>query len=106
MFWTRSHSGADCCETEPEHQNWFAMTSIAEWLASIGLAEYEHLFTENGIDLSVVCDLTEQDLKDLGIVLGHRRKMLRAMAELPTRRSRIAPAPAELSPHTGRHGLP
>jgi len=36
----------------------------------------------DAIDLSVVRDLTEQDLKDLGVLLGHRRKMLRAIAEL------------------------
>ncbi|SIO15022.1 Predicted ATPase [Bradyrhizobium erythrophlei] len=58
------------------------MTGIAEWLASIGLGEYAQRFGENAIDLSVVCDLTEQDLKDLGVLLGHRRKMLRAIADL------------------------
>jgi predicted ATPase/class 3 adenylate cyclase len=58
------------------------MTGIAEWLASIGLREYAPRFGENAIDLSVVRDLTEQDLKDLGVLLGHRRKMLRAIAEL------------------------
>jgi class 3 adenylate cyclase/tetratricopeptide (TPR) repeat protein len=59
-----------------------AMKGVAEWLASIGLSEYAQRFTENAIDLSVVRDLTEQDLKDLGVLLGHRRKMLRAIAEL------------------------
>jgi SAM (Sterile alpha motif) domain-containing protein len=54
------------------------MRGIAEWLASIGLEEYAQRFAENAIDLSVVRDLTEQDLKDLGVLLGHRRKMLRA----------------------------
>src|SRR6202048_1364206 len=58
------------------------MTGIAEWLASIGLGEYAQRFGENAIDLSIVGDLTEQDLKDLGVLLGHRRKMLRAIAEL------------------------
>jgi predicted ATPase/class 3 adenylate cyclase len=58
------------------------MTGIAEWLASIGLEEYAQRFGENAIDLSVVHDLTEQDLKDLGVLLGHRRKFLRAIAEL------------------------
>src|SRR5262245_40336677 len=58
------------------------MTGIAEWLASIGLGEYAQRFAENAIDLSVVRDLTEQDLKELGVLLGHRRKMLRAIAEL------------------------
>jgi class 3 adenylate cyclase/tetratricopeptide (TPR) repeat protein len=58
------------------------MRGIAEWLASIGLGEYARRFAENAIDLSVLRDLTEQDLKELGVLLGHRRKILRAIAEL------------------------
>ena len=58
------------------------MSSMSDWLASLGLSEYSKRFAENAIDLSVVRDLTEQDLKDLGVLLGHRRKMLRAIAEL------------------------
>jgi class 3 adenylate cyclase len=58
------------------------MKGIAEWLASIGLSEYAQRFADNAIDLSVVRDLTEQDLKDLGVLLGHRRKILRAIAQL------------------------
>ena len=58
------------------------MKGIAQWLASIGLTEYAQLFADNAIDLSVLRDLTEQDLKDLGILLGHRCKILRAIAEL------------------------
>jgi class 3 adenylate cyclase len=58
------------------------MTGIADWLASIGSGEYAQRFVENAIDLSVVRDLTEQDLKDLGVLLRHRRKMLRTIAEL------------------------
>ena len=54
----------------------------AEWLESIGLAEYVQRFAENAIDLSILRDLTDQDLKELGVLLGHRRKMLRAIAEL------------------------
>ena len=58
------------------------MTSTAEWLESIGLGEYAQRFAENAIDLSILRDLTDQDLKELGVLLGHRRKMLRAIAEL------------------------
>src|SRR6266581_7346236 len=68
------------------------MKGIAEWLASIGLSEYAQRFADNAIDLSVIRDLTEQDLKDLGVLLGHRRKILRAIADLPA-----APAPAEIA---------
>jgi len=67
------------------------MRDIAEWLASIGLSEYAQRFADNAIDLSVIRDLTEQDLKDLGVLLGHRRKILRAIAELDG----VAPTPAE-----------
>src|SRR6266576_521994 len=70
------------------------MKGIAEWLASIGLGEYAQRFAENAIDLSVLRDLTDQDLNELGVLLGHRRKMLRAIAELDVT-SAIAPtAPA------------
>jgi class 3 adenylate cyclase/tetratricopeptide (TPR) repeat protein len=76
------------------------MTAVAKWLASIGLSEYAERFVENAIDLSVLSDLTEQDLKDLGVLLGHRRKMLRAIAELrgdvpPAAQIGSKPAPRE-----------
>jgi class 3 adenylate cyclase/tetratricopeptide (TPR) repeat protein len=58
------------------------MQPIAEWLGSIGLAQYADRFAENYIDESVLHDLTDQHLKDLGVPLGHRLKMLRAIAEL------------------------
>jgi class 3 adenylate cyclase/predicted ATPase len=58
------------------------MKGIAEWLESIGLAEYTQRLAENAIDLSTLRDLTDQDLKELGVLLGHRRKILRAIAEL------------------------
>jgi predicted ATPase/class 3 adenylate cyclase len=58
------------------------MDDIAEWLASIGLGEYAQRFIDNAIDLSVLPDITEDDLKELGVLLGHRRKMLRAIAAL------------------------
>ncbi len=68
-----------------------AMKGIAEWLTSIGLSEYAQRFADNAIDLSVIRDLTEQDLRDLGVLLGHRRKILRAIAELDG----VIPAPIE-----------
>jgi class 3 adenylate cyclase/tetratricopeptide (TPR) repeat protein len=67
------------------------MKDISEWLASLGMGDYAQRFAENAIDLSVLRDLTEQDLKDLGVLLGHRRKMLRAIAELDL----VALTPAE-----------
>jgi SAM domain (Sterile alpha motif) len=58
------------------------VSTIAEWLTSLGLSEYIDRFVENGIDVSVLPDLIDWDLKDLGGLLGHRRKMLRAIAEV------------------------
>lgn len=72
------------------------MTGVTEWLTSIGLSEYAQRFAENGIDLSVVRDLTDHDLKDLGVLLGHRRKILRAISELDEPdRSQAATSAAE-----------
>jgi class 3 adenylate cyclase len=58
------------------------MQQIFDWLANLGLGQYAQRFDENGIDLSVLPDLTDQDLEKLGVLLGHRRKLLRAIADL------------------------
>lgn len=58
------------------------MDDVATWLARLGLSEHAARFAEQNIDFSVLGDLTEQDLKDLGLSVGHRRKLLRAAAEL------------------------
>ena len=72
------------------------MRTIAEWLASLGLSEYAHCFAENYIDARVLPDLTDEDLKELGIPLGHRRKILRAIAELDG--ADLGPAEAATEP--------
>jgi hypothetical protein len=59
------------------------MQKIADWLKTLGMSEYAQRFTENDIDTSVLPHLSDQDLKELGISLGHRRKMLAAIGELP-----------------------
>ena len=71
--------------------------SIVDWLASIGLREYADRFVANAIDPSVLGELTEQDLKDLEIPLGHRRKILRAIA------GTVAPA-AQVQPYQAGGG--
>ena len=60
------------------------MPSVREWLASLGMSEYADRFAEHRIDFSILQDLTDKDLKEeLGIVLlGDRRRLLRAIAEL------------------------
>src|SRR4029077_19684303 len=59
-----------------------AMQQIADWLQKLGMSAEAQRFAENRVDFSVLSDLTDQDLKDLGVVLGDRRKMLRAIGEL------------------------
>ena len=58
------------------------MQQIADWLEKLGMSEYAQRFAENAIDFSVLSDLTDQDLEKLGVLLGHRRKLLRAIANL------------------------
>lgn len=58
------------------------MQQIADWLKNLGMSEYTERFAENHIDLEVLPDLTDQDLEKLGVLLGDRRKMLRAAREL------------------------
>src|ERR1700745_2149120 len=55
---------------------------VGDWLRSLGLKQYEAIFRENAIDAGVLPDLTDQDLEKLGVLLGHRRKLLRAIANL------------------------
>jgi class 3 adenylate cyclase len=69
------------------------MQQIAEWLEKLGMSEYAERFAKNDIDVSVLRHLTDQDLKELGISLGHRRKMLAAITEM-TGTAAAAPAPA------------
>jgi len=59
------------------------MQQIADWLEKLGMAEYAQRFAENGIDAAALPHLTDQDLKEIGVLLGHRRIMLAAIAELP-----------------------
>src|SRR5262245_25900098 len=73
------------------------MPEIADWLKTLGMSEYTERFAENGIDISVLCHLTDQDLKDIGGLLGHRRKLLAANAE-PAATAPAAPQPALTAP--------
>jgi class 3 adenylate cyclase len=55
---------------------------ISDWLEELGMAEYAKVFAENRVDVSVLPELTDLDLEKLGVVLGDRRKILRAIREL------------------------
>ena len=66
---------------------------IVVWLRSLGLGKYEAAFRENEIDETVLPSLTAEDLKELGVTsLGHRRKLLDAIAALRSDASGKAPS--------------
>jgi class 3 adenylate cyclase len=71
-----------------------AMQQIADWLEKLGMSEYAQRFADNDIDTSVLPHLTDQSLKELGVSLGHRLKMLAAIKELG------GPTPAPPQPAT------
>src|ERR1700680_2460500 len=78
------------------------MQEIADWLHQLGMSEYAERFAENGIGVAALRHLTDQDLKDIGVLLGHRRVMLAAIGELggpasapPARAATVEPKPQD-----------
>src|SRR5271167_2592655 len=55
---------------------------VGDWLRCQGLSQYETSFRENGVDAEVLPDLTDADLEKLGVLLGHRKRLLKAIAGL------------------------
>jgi class 3 adenylate cyclase len=68
---------------------------IADWLHRLGLARYADVFRDNAIDLEILPQLTEADLEKLGVLLGHRKRILRALEDL---RAAAPPAPSPAAP--------
>jgi class 3 adenylate cyclase/predicted ATPase len=74
---------------------------LKRWLEGVGLGQYTDLFVQHRLDLDVMADLTEADLVELGLPLGDRKRLQRAMAALlqaetaerPAAGVRPAPAP-------------
>ena len=67
---------------------------VAAWLRELGLEEYEPAFRANAVDARVLPNLTADDMKDLGInLVGHRRRLLDAIAALGTSEAPPAPSP-------------
>ena len=55
---------------------------VGDWLRGLGLGRYETVFRDNEIDVEVLRELTESDLEKLGVPLGHRKRLLKAIANL------------------------
>jgi class 3 adenylate cyclase len=58
------------------------VVDITAWLRELGLERYEAAFRDNAIDGQVLPELTDADLEKLGVVLGHRKRLLKAITEL------------------------
>jgi class 3 adenylate cyclase len=72
---------------------------VGDWLRSLGLGQYEAIFRESDIDAEVLPELSESDLEKLGVSLGHRKRLLKAIANLGATESLAKPAnPAPTSP--------
>ena len=56
------------------------MQEIADWLEKLGMSEYAQRFAESDIDIEVLGELTDADFDRLGVSIGHRRKLLKALA--------------------------
>jgi hypothetical protein len=74
---------------------------IGAWLRGLGLEQYEGLFRKNDIDADVLGDLTDVDFEKLGVTLGHRKRLLKAIACLgATDRAAKSARPAPSSSST------
>ena len=68
------------------------MSDITEWLDDLGLAQYAEAFAENGVDFDLLPEITNDDLKDLGVVrLVDRKRILKAIADLGAGARETAP---------------
>ena len=75
------------------------MTDVAAWLRGLGLERYEAAFREHAIDAAVLRGLTSEYLKEIGVAaLGHRKRLLEAIASLPGEGHVPPPAPTLSSP--------
>jgi class 3 adenylate cyclase/ABC-type lipoprotein export system ATPase subunit len=74
------------------------MSDFKVWLQSLDLEKYGEVFASHDIDLTIVPDLTEQDLEKLGLSLGHRRKFMAAAAKLRSTAASSTVAPTQPQP--------
>src|SRR5499427_8421729 len=73
---------------------WSAVMDVGGWLRGLGLGQYEALFRASEIDADILPELTDADLEKLGVPLGHRKRLLRAISGLAAADTLAAPAAA------------
>jgi class 3 adenylate cyclase/predicted ATPase len=85
---------------------WTRHMDVGDWLRGLGLGHYETIFRESQIDAEVLVDLTDSDLGQLGIPLGHRKRLLKAIASIRgAGESAAVPNPVTSSPSADRRQL-
>ena len=75
---------------------------VGSWLRSLGLGQYEAAFRDNAVDAEVLPELADGDLEKLGVLLGHRKRLLKAIASLGSAETAAKPAtpvPPQTSPN-------
>jgi hypothetical protein len=73
---------------------------IVEWLRGLGLEQYAQTFRDNAIDIALLPALTDTHLKELGLPLGHRLRLLQAITALGQAAATVRSEPAEPAPTT------
>src|SRR4028118_2323414 len=71
---------------------------IENWLRGLGLQQYITAFRDNAIDAEVLPELTDADLEKLGVLLGHRKRLLKAIAALAAPATAVPSPPVEPAP--------
>lgn len=71
---------------------------VIAWLESLGLDRYREAFHENAITWDILPELNNDDLASLGVLLGHRKKLLRAIAQLSQSRDGAGLNPLAMTP--------
>jgi predicted ATPase/class 3 adenylate cyclase len=72
---------------------WSAAMDVGEWLRGVGLGQCEATFRAHDLDVDVLLDLTEADLEKIGLPLGARKRLMKAIADLRPPESRPPPGP-------------
>ena len=81
-----------------------AAEDLRRWLRTIGLEELADTLAANDIDLGLLPELSDEDLKELGLSLGHRRRLLRAIGEMASVGPPRAVSTVRQRPFRRQHG--
>jgi class 3 adenylate cyclase len=79
------------------------MSDLNSWLETLGLNKYASQFSDNEIEFADLPLLTDEDLKEIGLPLGPRRRILKAISSIPTDHAKLSPSPGEVIQAADKH---